>query len=354
VVKERSLLMRLLSGETEPLAYSSGEGAIPLKELARFPFAARGFDVAVAPKDGIPRLVTTDGEKIYLYRIVEDRLEPVWTYPVKPFGTIFSTQLADLDGDGVFEVIVGRHHYALGRSFGMVGFILGERNGRPRVIVDNVDSILLAVDDTGSGVRRTLWSQSYSREKVFTAGKLLRVELRDDRLVPSGSPPRVPDDFRAMAAVFSNVGGKTSSRVLAYIDPFRRLKIALEGEELWRSTTSVGGGGAKLEVPLPVTRETQSEFFYIEPMPLSVDLDNDGVEELVVPQNTQQPGFLAVVYRGPTGYRIQTVNSGFEGTILGMGAIPGERPTLVAAVVHYRGLLQQSGETQIIVTAPTD
>jgi hypothetical protein len=353
VVKERSLLARLLSGDSEPLTYSSGEGAIPLKELARFPFAARGFDVAVAPADGIPRLTVTDGEKIYLYRIVEERLEPEWTYAVKPFGTIFSLQLADLDGDGTLEVIVSRHHHSTTHTVGMVGFILGTRSGRPYVMVDDIDSIVLAVDDAGTGVKRTLWSQPYDREKFFTPGKIFQVQVRDGKLVRVGSP-RVPDDLRGMAAAFSNVSGKANPRVLAYIDSFSRLKIAVDSEELWRSTTPVGGGGTKLEVGVPGSIERRSAFFFHEPMPLAVDLDNDGVEEIIVPQNVPQPGLLAVVFKGPTGFRIQSVNSGFEGTILGMGAIPGERPTLVAAVAHYKGALARTGETQIIVTVSTD
>ena len=353
-VKERSLLARLLSGETESLAYSSGEGAIPLKELARFPFAVRGFDVTVAPSDGIARLALTDGEKIYLYRIAEDRLEPEWTYSVRAFGTIFSLQLADLDGDGVLEVVVNRHHFSpTQHSVGMVGFVLTTRNDRPRVVVDDIDAILLAIDETGSGVKRTLWAQQYDRENFFTAGKVSRVEIKDGKLVPTGTP-RVPDDLRAMAAVFSNISGKASPRVLVYIDRFRRLKIALDSEELWRSVSGVGGGGAKLEVPVGQSRDKRSAFFFMEPMPLAIDLDNDGVEEVLIPQNVQQPGLIAVVYRGPTGFRIQSVNSGFEGTIVGLGAIPGERPTLVAAVVQYKGALEMTGETQIIVTAPTD
>lgn len=355
VVKERSLLARLLSGESDPLTYSSGEGAIPLKELARFPFVAVGFDVAVSPKDGVARLVITDGEKIYLYRITDDRLEPEWTYNVRAFGTIFSLQLADLDGDGVFEVVVNRYHFSsMARSLGMVGFILGQKNGRPQMLVDDVDSILVAVDDTGAGVKRTLWGQPYDSENFFTPGKFSQFGIKDGRLVTLGSPPRVPNDLRATGITFSNLSGKTGPRTLVYIDASRRLRLAAEGEELWRSTTSVGGGGAKLELTIMGSRDKRSQFFFIEPLPLAVDLDGDGVDEVIIPQNVQQPGLLAVVYRGPAGFRIQSINSGFEGTILGMGAIRGERPTLVAAVVHQKGLLAKGGETQIIVTAPSD
>ena len=95
------------------------------------------------------------------------------------------------------------------------------------------------------------------------------------------------------------------------------------------------------------------KFFKWEPNPVSVDLDGDGVQEVVVPVNEGEAGRLAVVFRGPTGFRIQVVNSGFEGFITGLGAVQNEAgPSLVAAVLKRTGLLRQGGETQLIITVP--
>jgi hypothetical protein len=91
----------------------------------------------------------------------------------------------------------------------------------------------------------------------------------------------------------------------------------------------------------------------MEPVPLSVDLDGDGVQEIIVPQNQIEGGVLAVIFKGPAGVRLQQVNSGFEGTIVGMGAIPGEDggpPILIAGVTRFRNMFKTSGETQIIMT----
>ena len=93
----------------------------------------------------------------------------------------------------------------------------------------------------------------------------------------------------------------------------------------------------------------RSTFVNFEPVPVAVDLDGDGIEEVIVPQN-HLPGYIAVVFRGPAGYRFQSVNSGFEGTITALGAIPGDNPpTILASVVRFDMLLG-SGETQIIMT----
>ena len=76
--KQRTLLQRLLGGDLEAGSYSSGECSLPLREVAKFNFAVLAMDLAVAPKDKIPRMVVSDGEQIYMYRIVNQKVEPEW------------------------------------------------------------------------------------------------------------------------------------------------------------------------------------------------------------------------------------------------------------------------------------
>lgn len=346
--KQRSLLARLLGGELEAGTYSSGESSIPLREVARFGFPVLAMDVAVSPSDRIPRLVITDGVRVYLYRIVERTLEPEWTYAAGSVGRVMSVQLADLDDDGVLEIVANRYHPQQG--IGLTSFILTTRDAKPSVVVQELSQILLAVDARGDGIKKTLWVQGFTPDGFFRKGQAERYSLRNRALVREG-PQRVPHDFRATGATMSNIAGK-GPRALAYVDDQNRLAIAVEGAESWKSASRVGGGGhLKLEVLRQLDAAGQSFFYSMEPMPLAVDLDGDGVEEVVVAQN-QAPGMLAVVFRGPAGYRVQSINSGFEGTITGLGAIPGDgTPTLIASVVRFTGILKQSGETQIIMAS---
>ncbi|MEK7217334.1 MAG: hypothetical protein AAB289_17255, partial [Chloroflexota bacterium] len=229
--KQRSLLARILGGELEASTYSSGEAGIPLKEVARFGFPIVAMDVSVSPQDKIPRLVITDGEKVFLYRLVNRVLEPEWTYTARTAGKILSVQLADLDGDGVFEVVANRHHP--NPSINLTSFILTTRGGKPAVVAKDLSEILLAVDPTGDGIKKTLWVQRYSPDTFFTPGQADRMALRNGALVSDGTV-RVPSTFRATGATFSSIGGK-GTRSLAYIDEFNRLRIAFGGEETWRS-----------------------------------------------------------------------------------------------------------------------
>lgn len=352
--RQRSLLARLLGGDLDAGTYSSGEASIPLREAGRLSFPVLSLDAAVAPKDRIPRLVLTDGNHVHFYRVVGEKIEVEWSYSAWQTGRVISVQLMDLDADGALEVVVNR--YDSRQGIGLTSFVLTTREGKPVRVGEAMNDILLAVDARGTGVKDTLWLQRFTPDGFFDAGHAERLVLKNGRLVTDGRV-LVPSDFRATGAVASNIAGKEAPRALVYIDRFSRLRVATDGEERWRSGTSVGGSRhVKLEVMKQMDQSGRSFFYYMEATPLSVDLDGDGIEEVIAPI-TQVPGQMAVVFRGPAGYRLQSVNTGFEGTITGLGGFRMEDqspPTLILAIVRFTGLLGVSGESQIIMTVPQD
>ena len=346
--RQQSLLARLLGWGGDPNAYSTGAGSIPLKEIGRFSYVVVSMDVTVPAADHIPRVVVTDGDRVFLYKIVNGTLEPEWTYAARALGRIFGVQFADIGGDGMPRVLVNRFETRVG----MISSILGTKNGKVAALVDQIDAILIAMDEAGTGTKQSLWAQPYVEDTFFKKGVVDRMVLRGDALVKDRAVA-VPDIFRATGATLSNIAGK-ERRALAYIDTFNRLRVSVGAEEVWSSSSLVGGGAPKLEVVRYLERGGRGYLYQPEPIPLAIDLDGDGIQELVVPQN-QIEGMLAVVFRGPAGYRLQQLNSGFEGIINAIGGFPNEdsvAPTLVVAVVRYRNPLKTSGDTQLIMTLP--
>jgi len=354
--KQRSLLARLLGRELEAGSYSSGENSIPLKEVAKFPFAVVAIDVAVTPKDKIPRMVVSDGEKVYQYKIVNTKLEAEWSFNVRQLGRVISVYFVDLDGDGQFEVVGARHDPNIGLS----SFILGVKDGKPRYMAENLPMFLFPVDTEGKGYKQTLWAQRYTPEKFFTAGQADQMIWKNGKLVTEKAL-RVHSSFRPMGATFSNVNGKDAVRALAFVDEFNRLQISVDGEDLWRSGTAVGGGAVTIEQIVPgsgrSTGSARSSFYKIEPNPLALDLDGDGIDEILVPQNIVKEGLLAIVFKGPAGFRLQSIDTGFEGFITALGGFKTDdatQPTIIATVVRFKNFLRTSGETQVIMTLPQE
>ena len=139
---------------------------------------------------------------------------------------------------------------------------------------------------------------------------------------------------------------------------YNRLRITAGPEEMWRSSSPVGGGGyLKLELVRYIIRDGMSKFFSMEPTPLAIDLDGDGVDEVLVPQNIVKEGLLAVVFKGPAGFRLQSIDTGFEGTITALGGFKTDdvtQPTIIATVVRYKNIFKSQAETQVIMTVPQE
>jgi hypothetical protein len=351
--KQRSLLARLLGRELEAGSYSSGENTIPLREVAKFPFAVVAIDVGVMPKDKIPRMVVSDGEKVYQYKIVNLKPEPEWSMSVRSRGQVISIYFVDLDGDGVFEVVGNRHD----PKSGLNSFILGVKDGKPRYLQDSIEEFLFPVDIKGVGYKQTVWTQRFSKEKFFNQGQADQMAWKNGKLVTEKAV-KVHQAFRPMGATFTNINGK-DSRALAFIDEFNRLQMSVEGEDLWRSGTAVGGGAVTIEQETGqiTNRVMRTAFYKIEPTPLAIDLDGDGIDEIIVPQNIVKEGLLAIIFKGPAGFRLQSIDTGFEGTITALGGFKTDdanQPTIIATVVRYKNLLKTSADTQIIMTVPQE
>jgi hypothetical protein len=240
---------------------------------------------------------------------------------------------------------------------GLNSVILGVKDGKPRILQDSIEEFLFAVDTKGEGHKQTVWTQRFSREKFFTQGQAEQMAWKNGKLVTEKTV-KVHSAFRPMGAAFSNMNGK-DSRVLAFIDEYNRLQMATEGEDIWRSGTAVGGGAVTVEQETGVVtaRVRRTAFYKIEPTPLAIDLDGDGVDEILVPQNIVKEGLMAVIFKGPAGFRLQSIDTGFEGIITALGGFKTDdatQPTIIATVVRYKNLFKSAAETQVIMTVPQE
>jgi hypothetical protein len=169
----------------------------------------------------------------------------------------------------------------------------------------------------------------------------------------SGEAGGGPSAF-GLGATFSNIAGKETGCWPSSTSStgFK----SLEREDLWRSSTSVG------RLPGPEAtkyrqRGGRTVFHKIEPTPLAVDLDGDGIDEILVAQNAIKEGMLAVVYKSPAGYRLQSIDTGFEGGITCIGAFKTDdapQPSVLLTVVQFSNFLKRTGTTRVIMSIARD
>src|SRR5438093_11784491 len=232
---QRSFLARLLFGDLDAGTYSSGESSITLEGIGKFPLDAASMDIAVGSKDRIARMVITDGDRVYLYRITPERvLEPEWTYRGDTRARVFSVQLAELSDDGAPYVVVNR--YSQIPAILVSSLILATKDKKAAVAVENVSEILLAVDPSGDGVKKALWAQSFVENGFFKQGDALRVNLRNDRLVSDGRV-RVPSTFRATGATYTNITGKRTPALVVAVARYTNM-LNTQGETQIIMTTA--------------------------------------------------------------------------------------------------------------------
>jgi hypothetical protein len=276
-------------------------------------------------------------------------------------GTFISAQFLRL-GDASPLGIVVNHQVS---QDGIDAFILSLQDGKLGFWQRHAYETLLAVDSDGDGLNDKVWGQALDEETFFRRGRVRRyrpgkhqLEFQDAWVIPYA--------FRATGAALAQLQDK-SARQLIFIDEKRRLQIYRDQEKVWESPTQVGGSDAYAE--LPQTGELDfrigdvlKQSFPFEPIPVTVDLDGDGIEEVLVirnsaslggvlPNRTQfRSGDVAVLRTGPYGHSLSPISPEFDGTVSGLAIAPSRQPSLFVAVTKSQGLLGQTQQTIVFLS----
>ena len=320
--------------------------------LAQFPTELRGFDAADVDGDGQSELVMLSDTQVLLYHVQESQLVSVASYSDRRPGTLLSAQLVRLGDERAPGVVVNR--YSPNRK-GMDSFFLVLQNRQLIRQQKGLSDILLAVDTDGDGVNDSVWGQRFDNEDFFRRGQVRQYELRNGRLKRQRKLP-LPGGFRATGAVLAQLGAP-GNRQLVFVDDRHNLQVYDGKTRRWKSRTNVGGSYvfAVLDIRYSLRAVEQAQFDF-EAIPAVADLDGDGIDEVLVPQNQSQlgvvpnlnlysGGHVVLMRQTPQGFALSLVSPGFDGVVSGVAVLKGRTPGILVAVSKREGVLKQKKQT---------
>ena len=338
-------LHNLLHGDPVSLE----EGYLPIAEFAS---ELRGFDAADVDGDGRTELVLLNETKVSLYRLNENRLDPVASYSDRRPGTFLSAQLLHLPESQVLAVVVNRYSSSRGGMDSLLLLLQGTQLIRQQ---KGLPDILLAVDTDGDGVNETIWGQRFDRDDFFRRGQVRQYEFRNERLKRQRKLV-LPARFRATGTALARLGPQ-SDRQLVFVDDRHRLQVYDGGTRRWTSPGNMGGSyvSATLQNIRGGGNVEQKQFDF-EAIPAVADLDGDGIDEVLLPQNQARfgavpnlnlysGGHVVAMRQTPQGFALSTVSPGFDGVVSGVAVLKGSEPGILVAVSKWEGVLRQRKQT---------
>lgn len=343
--EDLTALQSLLSGH--PLSLE--KRYLPIAEFAA---GLRGFDAADIDGDGRTEIVMLSDTEVSLHRLNESRLVPVASYSDRRPGTLLSAQLLRPPESQALALVVNRYSSNRGGMDSLLLLLQGNRLIRQQ---KGLSDILLAVDTDGDGLNDTVWGQRFDGEDFFRRGQVRQYELRNGRLRRKRKLA-LPARFRATGTALAQLGPQRN-RLLVFIDERHSLQVYDGKTRRWASSGNVGGsyvsatllnvrGGGAVE---------QSRFDF-EAIPAVADLDGDGIDEVLVPQNQARLGVVpnldlygggrvVVMRQTPQGFALSPVSPEFDGVVSGVAVLKGRVPGILVAVSKWEGVLKQKKQT---------
>jgi hypothetical protein len=324
-----------------------------LTEIAKFPILLQGIDGGDIDGNGTIEVGVLTPSEILLYRFTDEHLELIDRFtPAQP-GTLLSLQLLRLQEH--IGVVVNRQ---TGPN-DMDSFVLVLQEQHLALWQEHLNTILLAVDTDGDGVNESVWGQPFDQREFFRQGTVQQYVIVDNRLRPQDSLP-LPFAFRATGAALGQLR-RNEPRHLILIDANHRLRIYRNKEELWKSPLEVGGSNVSGETREIIARDDMVSYVYFEPIPAVIDVNGDGLDDVLVARNIGKTGFIPNVTSYSSGdvmllreekygYTLSPISPQFNGIVSGIVTLPGHPLMILIAVTKQKSFPSHSGETWIYLS----
>lgn len=258
-----------------------------------FSEAVLSIDVGDVDGDGRDELVALSANRLTVYRRVDQGLQSVAEHRAGKLDTFKWVALADADGDGRLEILVSNiFQRNKGRNPGPESIKLSDTEWEPaslvlkfdgrllHVVADRIPYFVNAVPFPNRG--RVPIAQAKGRYGDLFDSEIFEWRLRDGKAVTT-APVTLPPQCNVANFAAGDFNGDGAVEYAVITADNRLLIVDSAGNRLWRSRQQQFGATTNyLLGKVEDLRYNNVEYYYVPSPILIMDLNKDGIAEIVV------------------------------------------------------------------------
>jgi len=258
------------------------------KKSQTFGFEIKGLDIGDVDGDKKNEVVIMDDHNLYLFKYDGDKLKLFQKIETGYQHTFLTLDVADVNRNGVAEIIV-----TAVAGDDLRSFILEFEEGKFRKITEKAGWYFRVLDHPKDGP--TLMGQKMGSDGLFS-GPIYKFLWQKKSFVKGPKMP-FPKETKIFGLTLADIRGSGKSEIILLDDKLGVLKIvSQDGKELWKSSHRYGETNNYYEtlrkkVDPYRPQESPPWRVYIPSRILIRDLNGDGINEVIIHKNNSSSMF---------------------------------------------------------------
>jgi len=271
----------------------------------RIPTEFKGMAIGDVNNDGSNKIVVIDTNTVYIYKKSDKELILLEKIKGNSYDNYLSVDVADINGDGIPQIIVTSINDAL-----LDSFVLEFKNGKYEKVASNIRWFLRVIE-TSSGTPMLL-GQDFGRDKPFNT-PIYEIVWRDGKYV-ADQKMKIPLGLSIYGLTIDNLGIGGSDKIFALDDLdylyitektekslARLTSIGFKSDELiWKSDEEYGGSNnyiEKIEDKINPSDNDKERNAYLNIRLLTFDYKKGGKKQLILVKNLSSVGRMFKHYK---------------------------------------------------------